>query len=427
MGDAGGHRRPPAVHPRGPRGSGLPRHLSGRAAVPARALPDDVHDPAVDDPPVRRVLHRGGVQRLLPAQPRRRAEGAVDRVRSAHPPRLRLRPPAGARRRRHGRGGDRLDPRHAAALRRHPAGPDDRLDDHERRRAAGDGALHPRGRGAGRGARAAGRDHPERHPQGVHGPQHLHLPAEALDADRQRHLRLHLAEDAAVQLDLHLRLPHPGGRGDRRPGAGLHAGRRRGVRDGGQGRRAGRRRVRAAPVVLLGHRHELLHGGREAPGRAAAVGEADAGGRRAEPEVAVAAHPLADLGLVADRAGRLQQRRPHLPGGDGRDPGAHPVAAHQRPRRGARAAHRLLRADRPQHPAGAAAGVGHDAGDRPVGRLGVRREAHLRPGPRPPGRTSRRSPSTAAWPRPSTTASRSCASRRPPPAPRRASTPAGSR
>jgi methylmalonyl-CoA mutase N-terminal domain/subunit len=37
--------------------------------------------------------------------------------------------------------------------------------------------LHRRRRGAGREARAADRHHPERHPQGVHGPQHLHLPA----------------------------------------------------------------------------------------------------------------------------------------------------------------------------------------------------------------------------------------------------------
>jgi hypothetical protein len=35
-----------------------------------------------------------------------------------------------------------------------------------------------------------------------------------------------------------------------------------------------RRRVRPAAVVLLGDRHELLHGGREAAGGAAAVGEA---------------------------------------------------------------------------------------------------------------------------------------------------------
>ena len=29
------------------------------------------------------------------------------------------------------------------------------------------------------------RDHPERHPQGVHGPQHLHLPADAVDEDHR--------------------------------------------------------------------------------------------------------------------------------------------------------------------------------------------------------------------------------------------------
>ena len=75
----------------------LPRHLSGDRAVPARAVPDDVHDPAVDRAPVRGVLHRRGVERVLPAQPRRRAEGPVDRVRPGHAPRLRLRPPPGAR------------------------------------------------------------------------------------------------------------------------------------------------------------------------------------------------------------------------------------------------------------------------------------------------------------------------------------------
>ena len=178
-----------------------PEHLEGLdgldtwpgiAPVPARALPDDVHHPAVDDPAVRRLLHRRGVQRVLPPQPGRRAEGPERRLRPGDPPRLRLRPPAGARRRRHGRRGDRLDLRHPHPLRRHPARHDERLDDHERCGAAGDGALHRRRRGAGRQARAARRDHPERHPQGVHGPQHLHLPAAAEHADHQRHLRLHL-------------------------------------------------------------------------------------------------------------------------------------------------------------------------------------------------------------------------------------------
>ena len=62
----------------------------------------------------------------------------------------------------------------------------------------------------------ARRDHPERHPQGVHGPQHLHLSARAEHADRRRHHRLHGAAHAEVQLDLDLRLSHARGRGERR-------------------------------------------------------------------------------------------------------------------------------------------------------------------------------------------------------------------
>ena len=74
--------------------------------------------------------------------------------------------------------------------------------DDERRGAAGAGRLRGGGRRAGRGAGPAERDHPERHPQGVHGPQHLHLPARAEHADHRRHHRVHGAEDAEVQLDL---------------------------------------------------------------------------------------------------------------------------------------------------------------------------------------------------------------------------------
>ena len=39
-------------------------------------------------------------------------------------------------------------------------------------------------------------------------------PPEPSDADHRRHLRVHGAEDAEVQLDLDLRLSHAGGRGD---------------------------------------------------------------------------------------------------------------------------------------------------------------------------------------------------------------------
>ena len=49
-----------------------------------------------------------------------------------------------------------------------------------------------------------------------------------------------------------------------------------------------------------------------------------------EPEEPDAAHALPDLGLVADRAGPLQQRRAHHHRGDGRGVRRHAVAAHQR-------------------------------------------------------------------------------------------------
>ena len=98
------------------------------------------------------LLHRRAVQRLLPPQSRRRPERPVGRLRPGDPPRLRQRPRAGQRRRRHGGRRDRLDLRHAPAVRRHPAGPDERLDDDERRGAADPRALRRRGRGAGGGA-----------------------------------------------------------------------------------------------------------------------------------------------------------------------------------------------------------------------------------------------------------------------------------
>ena len=240
--DAGRHRRQTGLHRRRPcgrRGRWLSaEQLSGRAAVCARAVPDDVCQPAVDHPPVRRVLHRRGFQRVLPPQPGRRSEGAVGRLRPGHPPRLRLRPSPRAGRRRNGRRGNRFHPRHAAAVRRHRPVDGVGVDDDERRGAADPGAVRGGRRGAGGAAGEAGRHHPERHPQRVHGPQHLHLPAQAVDAHHLRHLRLHQRQDAEVQLHLDLRLPHPRSRCHSGFGAGLHAGRRRRLHQGGPGRRA---------------------------------------------------------------------------------------------------------------------------------------------------------------------------------------------
>ena len=85
---------------------------------------------------------------------------------------------------------------------------------------------------------------------------------------------------------------------------------------------------------------------------------------RALPEPA---HPLPDLGLEPDRPGRVQQRDAHLHRGAGRNPWPHPVATHQRARRGIGAADRLLRPHRAQHPAVHSAGDRHLPGDRPWG------------------------------------------------------------
>jgi methylmalonyl-CoA mutase N-terminal domain/subunit len=73
------------------------------------------------------------------------------------------------------------------------------------------------------------RNHPERHPQGVHGPQHVYLPAQAEHADHRRHHRVHGQEHAEVQLDQHQRLPHAGSRRQPGAGTGLHPGRRQGI------------------------------------------------------------------------------------------------------------------------------------------------------------------------------------------------------
>ena len=313
------------------------------------------------DPPICRLLHGRGLQRLLPAQPRRRAEGPVGRLRSRHPSRLRLRPSARRRRCRHGGRRDRLDLRHAHAVLRHPARPDVGVDDHERRGAAGAGALHRRRRGAGRAAGEARRHDPERHPQRVHGAQHLHLSARrprcassptssptprrtCRSSTRSRSPAITCRRRARRQ---DLELAYTLADGVEYVRAGLTAG----LDD---------RPLRAAAVVLLGDRHELLHGGRQAARRAAAVGEADEAvrpeGRRARCRCARIARP---------RAGRSPRRTcsttwcaPAIEAMAATQ-GAHPVAAHQRARRGAGAADRFLRPHRAQHAARPAAGDRH--------------------------------------------------------------------
>ena len=88
VGDPRGHRRPAALHRRRPRRrSSTSTRIPGAAPFVRGRPRHDVHGPAVDDPPVRRLLHRRGVERLLPAQPGRRPAGRVGGLRPRHPPR----------------------------------------------------------------------------------------------------------------------------------------------------------------------------------------------------------------------------------------------------------------------------------------------------------------------------------------------------
>ena len=379
MAPARAHSDQALLHCRRSARDGASRVRRRRRSLPARAVLHHVRHASVDDSPVRRLLHRRRVQRVLSPQSCRRAERSLGRIRPRHAPRLRLRQRARRRRRRQSRRGHRLRRGHEGPLRTDSAGPDVRLHDHERRRAAHHGLLHRRRGRAGRRAGKTQRDHSERHPQGVHGPQHLHLSAGAINEDHRRHLPLLLRTDAEVQLHLHQRLPHAGGRRHRRHRAGLYARRWPGVHPHRHRRGPQHRRLRAASQLLLGHRHEPLHGDRQDARRARPLGQAHPGVQPQEPEVHGAAHTLTDLRLEPDRAGCLQQHLPHSRGGDGRRAGPHPVAAYQRPRRSDRPPQRILRPHRPQHADLPAGGDRHHQGRRSLGRQLLCRKSDPRP------------------------------------------------
>ena len=179
-----------------------------------------------------------------------------------------------------------------------------------------------------------------------------------------------LAEDAEIQLDLDLRLPHAGGGSDRRtwsspirwPTASSMS---------APAIAAGLDIDRFAPRLSFFWAIGMNFFMEVAKMRAARLLWA----KLLKPFNPKDARSLSlrthcqTSGWSLDRPGRLQQCDAHHHRGDGGDPGPHPVAAHQRARRGAGAADRFLRPDRPQHPAVPAAGKRHHADRRPLGRL----------------------------------------------------------
>ena len=145
-------------------------------------------------------------------------------LRHAEPDGSRLRPRALARRGRPRGRGDRHARRHGDAVRRHRPRRGHRVDDHQRAGRDHDGLLRRGGRGGGR-ARAsawAGTIQADILKEYIAQKEWCFPvdPAMRLLGDM---IEWSLARDAALAPGLHLRLPHPRGRLDRRAGARLHA------------------------------------------------------------------------------------------------------------------------------------------------------------------------------------------------------------
>ena len=244
------------------------------------AAPGDVPQAPVDDAPVRRLRVGQGVQRAVQVPARARLDRPVDGLRPADAARPGLRRPALPRRGRPHRRRDRHDRRHADRVRRDPARRGLDVDDDQRARQRAAAALRAGRRGAGRRERAAARDGPERHPQGVHRARELHLPAGAEHAAHHRPVRVLRRADPEVEHGVDLRLPLPREGVERGAGGRVHARQRHGLRAGGARRGPEGRRLRPPPGVLLQRPQQRVPGGRQVPRRPQHVGARDEGALR---------------------------------------------------------------------------------------------------------------------------------------------------
>ncbi len=113
--------------------------------------PASAREPALDDADLLGPLHGPGLQRALPDQPGQGPDRPLDRLRPAHPDRLRPRRPRGRRARWARSGVPGGPPRpHAPAHGGHPGRRDEHLDDHQRHRGLAARPLRGQRRGPGR-------------------------------------------------------------------------------------------------------------------------------------------------------------------------------------------------------------------------------------------------------------------------------------
>ena len=202
---------------------------------------------------------------------------------------------------------------------------------------------------------------------------------------------------AALQLDLDLRLPHAGGRGDGRPGAGLHHRRRARVRPGGHATAASTSTT-FAPRLSFFFAIGMNLFMEVAKLRAARLlwARVMPSSTRRTTTVAHAAHPLPDLAAcrspsrtrtTTSSAPRYEALAAVLGGTQSLHTNAFDEALGLPTDSSAK--------HRPQHAADPRRGDRRAQGRRPAGGQLLRREAHPRPGRPRPGPSSRRSRSSA--------------------------------
>ena len=204
---------------------------------------------------------------------------------------------------------------------RHPARSDVGVDDHERRGAARARVLRRRRRGAGvQPEQLTGTIQNDILKEFMVRNTYIYPPEPSLRivSDIFAYTAAHMPKFNSISISGY-HMQEAGA--TLRPRARLYARRRRRICARRARRRARHRPLRAAAVVLLERRHEFLHGGGEAARRAHAVGQAPQAVRAEVGALARAARPHPDLGLVARRRGRVQQRGAHRHRGDGGDAG----------------------------------------------------------------------------------------------------------
>ena len=160
--------------------------VSLHARHPRHRLPGQ----ALDDAAVCRVRDAGGDQRALQAAAGGRRHRPERRLRPADADGTRSRPRAVRRRSGQVRRQRRVARRHGGAVQRDRSRRDHHVDDDQLAGVDDLRDVSRRCRTAGRGMGDAVGHHAERHPEGVHRPEGVHLSAPAVDAADHRCLRV---------------------------------------------------------------------------------------------------------------------------------------------------------------------------------------------------------------------------------------------